>query len=80
MVAECCCVVAVLTELHSSWMSDEVLLNALAAVNNLTFFTTGDSLWEQHAVRLGEGEWTSLHGGGEGRGMYIGSQCDNSNK
>ena len=28
-------------EHHSSWESEEVLLNALAAVNNLTYYATG---------------------------------------
>ena len=51
-------------ERHSSWESEEVLLNALAAVNNLTYYATGDGLWSQQAERLGEGEWV---GGAERR-------------
>ena len=54
-------------ERHSSWESEEVLLNALAAVNNLTYYATGDELWSQ---RLGEGEWVR-RSGEEGR-----SNCD----
>ena len=49
-------------EHHSSWESEEVLLNALAAVNNLTYYATGDGLWSQQAERLGEGEWLGRSG------------------
>ena len=48
------------TELNSSWESEEVLLNALAAINNLTYYATGDGLWSQQAERLGEGEWKRM--------------------
>ena len=49
-------------ERHSSWESEEVPLNALAAVNNLTYYATGDGLWSQQAERLGEGEWVGRSG------------------
>ena len=51
-------------ERHSSLESEEVLLNALAAVNNLTYYATGDGLWSEQAERLGEGEWVGRSGGG----------------
>ena len=49
-------------ERHSSWESEEVLLNALAAVNNLTYYATGDGLWSEQVERLGEGEWVGRSG------------------
>lgn len=52
--------VDVLAERHSSWESEEVLLNALAAINNITYYATGDGLWSRQAERLGEGEWAVL--------------------
>ena len=52
--------VAMLAERHSSWESEEVLLNALAGINNITYYATGDGLWSQQAERLGEGEWDFL--------------------
>ena len=41
-----------LTELKSQWLGEEVLSNALAAVNNLTYYTTESGPWVQNCEKI----------------------------
>ena len=41
-----------LTELKSQWLGEEVLSNALAAVNNLTYYAAKSGPWVQNCERI----------------------------